>query len=80
MFLCLHCPFYGPWHHYFLDCLSVYAYAHVKQGSGHFVFMFVLLCFCVATEFSVNKDLYIFRPACHQLLVYRLNTSNDYNV
>ena len=25
-----------------------------------FVFMLVLLCFCVATEFSVNKDLYIF--------------------
>ena len=24
-----------------------------------FVFMFALLCFCVATEFSVNKDLYI---------------------
>ena len=23
-----------------------------------FVFMFALLCFCVATEFSVNKDLY----------------------
>jgi len=23
-----------------------------------FVFMLVLLCFCVATEFSVNKDLY----------------------
>jgi len=24
-----------------------------------FVFMLALLCFCVATEFSVNKDLYI---------------------
>jgi len=24
-----------------------------------FVFMLVLYCFCVATEFSVNKDLYI---------------------
>jgi len=24
-----------------------------------FVFMFSLLCFCVAAEFSVNKDLYI---------------------
>jgi len=24
-----------------------------------FVFMLVLHCFCVATEFSVNKDLYI---------------------
>ena len=23
-----------------------------------FVFMLVLYCFCVATEFSVNKDLY----------------------
>jgi len=23
-----------------------------------FVFMLVLLCFCVATEFSMNKDLY----------------------
>jgi len=23
-----------------------------------FVFMFALLCFCVATEFLVNKDLY----------------------
>jgi len=23
-----------------------------------FVFMLVLLCFCVAVEFSVNKDLY----------------------
>jgi len=23
-----------------------------------FVFMLALLCFCVATEFSVNKDLY----------------------
>ena len=26
-----------------------------------FVFMLVLYCFCVATEFSVNKDLYIIR-------------------
>ena len=26
-----------------------------------FVFMLALLCFCVATEFSVNKDLYISR-------------------
>jgi len=26
-----------------------------------FVFMLVLYCFCVATEFSVNKDLYIRR-------------------
>jgi len=25
-----------------------------------FVFMLVLYCYCVATEFSVNKDLYIF--------------------
>jgi len=25
-----------------------------------FVFMLVLYCFCVATEFSVNKDLYIY--------------------
>jgi len=24
-----------------------------------FVFMLVLYCFCVATEFSVNKDLHI---------------------
>ena len=24
-----------------------------------FVFMLVLFCFCVATEFSVNKDSYI---------------------
>ena len=24
-----------------------------------FVFMLVLYCFCVATEFSANKDLYI---------------------
>ena len=26
-----------------------------------FVFMLVLYCFCVATEFSVNKDLYYTR-------------------
>jgi len=24
--------------------------------------MLALLCFCVATEFSVNKDLYIYNP------------------
>jgi len=30
-----------------------------------FVFMLALLCFCVAAEFSVNKDLYkIWRPVC----------------
>ena len=28
-----------------------------------FVFTLVLYCFCVATEFSVNKDLYIITPA-----------------
>jgi len=28
-----------------------------------FVFLLVLYCFCVATEFSVNKDLYIITPA-----------------
>ena len=27
-----------------------------------FVFMLELLCFCIATEFSVNKDLYIISP------------------
>jgi len=27
-----------------------------------YVFMLALLCFCVATEFSVNKDLYIVHP------------------
>ena len=28
-----------------------------------FVFMLVLYCFCVATEFSVNKDLYNYTGA-----------------
>ena len=27
-----------------------------------FAFMLVLYCFCVATEFSVNKDLYEIKP------------------
>jgi len=32
-----------------------------------FVFMLVLLCFCVATVFSVNKDLCIIQYAFHNL-------------
>ena len=32
-----------------------------------FAFMFALLCFCVATEFSVNKDLYYIK-VCVRLL------------
>ena len=30
-----------------------------------FVFMLALLCFCVATEFSVNKDSYILHTYIH---------------
>ena len=41
-----------------------------------FVFMLALLCFCVATVFSVNKDLYIGSVSCKQNpLRYQLNFS-----
>ena len=30
--------------------------------------MLALLCFCVATEFSVNKDLYIYRFVASQAI------------
>jgi len=40
-----------------------------------FVFMLALLCFCVATVFSVNKDLYIGSVSCNGPLRYQLNFS-----
>ena len=39
-----------------MDLIVVFLYCIL------FVFMLALLCFCVATEFSVNKDLYISLP------------------
>ena len=41
------------------DILLIFQYQVSTTVMDLFVFMLVLLCFCVATEFSVNKDLYI---------------------
>ena len=41
------------------DVLLIFQYQVSTTVMDLFVFMLVLLCFCVATEFSVNKDLYI---------------------
>ena len=42
-----------------------------------FVFMLVLYCFCIVTEFLVNKDLYIiFRIWSAYLEIFKTPTSN----
>ena len=40
------------------DILLIFQYQVSTTVMDLFVFMLVLLCFCVATEFSVNKEEY----------------------